>query len=552
MNTTNKTVTISGTPTASGTFTITTTGHTCGTAASITGTVNSVFALLCSPTASAWGSGSGNGTECAGTGSGISVANPFVPTTTHYNLCAAYPGDWIFISVTAGDSYEFLTNSVGNAVISFGYLTNEAGTSQYASAEGILTWKATSTEILKFYVHDAGCVRVNSDRRRWVKKISSSSDEINYGGHWGPWDASPTTANNVRNIYGTEYRHVTARDICGSSNGSIRFQKVGSWLEAAFDYVPCEVSFCYANNTDVNNRLKLEQSANGTAWTNVVNLITQAVAGGAGENRTYSLLSITRYQRWTQNAYVSVNNRIDDIWVKKAPTAPAATITQPTCLVATGTITITAQSNSEYSIYGSTYQGSNVFLGLSPNMYTIYVRSTLAGNCVASTRSQTINAAPTVPSAPAIGTITQPTCLSATASIASSDLPAGSWTVTGSPSGSLSSTGTTRTVTGLTANTTYKFTVTNSSNCTSLASASAVVSAQPGTPSAPTSVTPSATTICHGNSVNLNATSAGNTINWYTVETNGSAIQTGVGSTANHSVSPTIYLLRRSAKWKWL
>ncbi len=56
---------------------------------------------------------------------------------------------------------------------------------------------------------------------------------------------------------------------------------------------------------------------------------------------------------------------------------------------------------------------------------------------------------------------------------------------------------------------------------------------------APTSVTPSATTICHGNSVNLNATSAGNTINWYTVATDGTAIQTGVTSAANHSVSPT-------------
>jgi hypothetical protein len=58
-------------------------------------------------------------------------------------------------------------------------------------------------------------------------------------------------------------------------------------------------------------------------------------------------------------------------------------------------------------------------------------------------------------------------------------------------------------------------------------------------PSAPTSVTPSATTICHGNSVNLNATSAGNTINWYTVATDGTAIQTGVTSATNHSVSPT-------------
>jgi hypothetical protein len=136
------------------------------------------------------------------------------------------------------------------------------------------------------------------------------------------------------------------------------------------------------------------------------------------------------------------------------PTTPAANITQPTCSVATGTITITSQSNVEYSINGSTYQASNEFSGLSPATYTIYVSSTTTGNCVASTGSQVVNA-------------------------------------------------------------------------------------QPATPSAPSSVTPNATTICHGNSLNLNATSAGNTINWYTVATDGTAIQTGVGSGENHSVSPT-------------
>jgi hypothetical protein len=59
-------------------------------------------------------------------------------------------------------------------------------------------------------------------------------------------------------------------------------------------------------------------------------------------------------------------------------------------------------------------------------------------------------------------------------------------------------------------------------------------------PSFPSAVSPAATTICHGNSVNLNATSAGNTINWYTVASDGIAIQTGVSSAADHSVSPTV------------
>jgi hypothetical protein len=56
---------------------------------------------------------------------------------------------------------------------------------------------------------------------------------------------------------------------------------------------------------------------------------------------------------------------------------------------------------------------------------------------------------------------------------------------------------------------------------------------------APTPVTPSsAVSICSGKSTNLNATSDGNTINWYTVPTGGTSIGSSA-SAANFSVSPT-------------
>ena len=57
-------------------------------------------------------------------------------------------------------------------------------------------------------------------------------------------------------------------------------------------------------------------------------------------------------------------------------------------------------------------------------------------------------------------------------------------------------------------------------------------------PSAPTSVTPSsATSVCEGGSINLRATSAGNTIYWYTQASGGTSIGTSA-SGANFSVSP--------------
>jgi len=160
------------------------------------------------------------------------------------------------------------------------------------------------------------------------------------------------------------------------------------------------------------------------------------------------------------------------------PSAPSATITQPTCTTTTGTITINTQSNVTYSIDGSTYQVSNVFAGVAPGTYTIYVQSTSTGNCVASTTGQVVNSAPSL-SAPVIGNITQPTCTVATGSVDLSGLPAtGSWTITGSPSGSLSGSGSSATISGLAASTTFTFTVTQG-GCTSSSSSSAVINAQP-------------------------------------------------------------------------
>ena len=56
-------------------------------------------------------------------------------------------------------------------------------------------------------------------------------------------------------------------------------------------------------------------------------------------------------------------------------------------------------------------------------------------------------------------------------------------------------------------------------------------------PSAPSSVTATQSSICQGASANLNGTSAGNTINWYTVPTAGTNIGTSL-SGVNFSVSP--------------
>ncbi|MNX36331.1 hypothetical protein D3C86_666130 [compost metagenome] len=98
--------------------------------------------------------------------------------------------------------------------------------------------------------------------------------------------------------------------------------------------------------------------------------------------------------------------------VPASPAVPtAASIIQPTCGIPSGSISIAVQSGMEYSLDGITYQSSNLFSGLVPNNYTLYVRNLLDATCVTISASATvINAIPTAPIVPILTSIVQPTC----------------------------------------------------------------------------------------------------------------------------------------------
>ncbi|MFA5328922.1 MAG: PA14 domain-containing protein [Prolixibacteraceae bacterium] len=75
--------------------------------------------------------------------------------------------------------------------------------------------------------------------------------------------------------------------------------------------------------------------------------------------------------------------------------------------------------------------------------------------------------------------------------------------------------------------------------CSSSASTPVTINVQPSNPAAPDIVAPvSPVSICEGSSINLNATSAGNTIYWYTSPTGGTSIGSSA-SGANFQVAPT-------------
>jgi len=171
----------------------------------------------------------------------------------------------------------------------------------------------------------------------------------------------------------------------------------------------------------------------------------------------------------------------------------AGNIIQPTCIVSTGSVDLSGlPSTGSWTITRnpggviSTGSGNSTTLsGLPSGTYNFIV--TTSGGCTSiASGSVTINAPLARPLPPLIGTVTQPTCIVSTGSVALSGLPpTGSWTITRTPGAVFTTgSGSTAILAGL-ASGTYTFTVTNSSGCTSTSSGNVVINAQPITPSAP-------------------------------------------------------------------
>ena len=151
-----------------------------------------------------------------------------------------------------------------------------------------------------------------------------------------------------------------------------------------------------------------------------------------------------------------------------APTAPVVgTITQPTCATATGSVILSGLPAGNWTINPGAIAGntaSTIISGLATGTYN-YTVTNSSGCTSAASANVVIDAQPAAPAALVVGTITQPTCATATGSVILSGLPAGNWTINpGAIAGNTAST----TISGLTPGS-YTFTVTNAAGCTSSA-----------------------------------------------------------------------------------
>jgi trimeric autotransporter adhesin len=282
----------------------------------------------------------------------------------------------------------------------------------------------------------------------------------------------------------------------------------------------------------INTQTNVEYSIDGTNYQ--VSNVFSGVAPG----------SYTIYVRSTTsgNCVASTSGQVINA-APIVPTAPTATLTQPTCSVSTGTITINTQTNVEYSIDGTNYQVSNVFSGVVPGSYTIYVRSTTSGNCVASTSGQVINAAPNVPTAPT-ASLTQPTCSVSTGTI----------TINTQTNVEYSIDGTNYQVSNVfsgVAPGSYTIYVrsTTSGNCVASTSGQ-VINEQPTSSTQPTSASVDVNGFCAdaGGDIELSAAGGsggvGATITWYSESCGGTPVGTGSPLTISKPSTSTTYFAR--------
>jgi gliding motility-associated-like protein len=212
---------------------------------------------------------------------------------------------------------------------------------------------------------------------------------------------------------------------------------------------------------------------------------------GSGTNVTIPNLPEGTYTFTVTNNLGCISPASGNVIIPAQPATPSSPvvglITPPTCTVSTGSVVLTglpSSGNWTLTRYPGTVisvgTGSMTLLELPTGTYNFTV--TDPGGCVSSMSANVIIPQQPVatPSAPLIGTITQPDNQITTGSVVLNGLPAnGTWIIRISPANvTTSGTGPSKLISGLAAGT-YTFSVTNSAGCTSSESSTIVIEAPP-------------------------------------------------------------------------
>jgi polyisoprenoid-binding protein YceI len=214
-------------------------------------------------------------------------------------------------------------------------------------------------------------------------------------------------------------------------------------------------------------------------------------------------------------------------FISSASSLTASVTIQPSCTVATGTITVSSPTEGfTFSIDSVTYTNTTgIFTGLEAGTYKVTSKN--ASNVISPAVTVTVTAQPATPAAPTASVTAQPTCTVATGTITVSSATTG---LTFSID-NVNYTNTTGIFSSVAAGS-YSITSRNTSTCTSSATL-VTITAQPVTPAVPTISAGSSTLFCDGNSVVLTS-SAASANQWYknNVEISGAVSNTYSANTS--------------------
>lgn len=349
------------------------------------------------------------------------------------------------------------------------------------------------------------------------------------------WASNTITISGTPTESGTFVYSIPLTGGCGSVNATGTITVTG---------VSCASSLSPADNAT-------NQSANGIvlSWASVscatgydvyLNdvLVSENQAGLAYTTGSLSASSNYTWKVVPRNGSVFANGcSTFNFTTSGACTPPTFTeeATSVNCFgQSTGSITISAsggQAPLSYSIDGgNTFSSSEVFTSLSAGIYSVVVKG--SDDCLAAAQAVTISqpSAALAVTASGGGSGCAGSTLSLSSSVSGGTSP---YTYSWSNSGGLNDATIASPIATIGSYASHTLTVTDNNGCTETSSA---VSITNNSPAAPTITTPDA--ICQGQSANLNATSSGNSINWYTQSSGGTAIASLISSGANYSVSP--------------
>jgi len=211
----------------------------------------------------------------------------------------------------------------------------------------------------------------------------------------GNYQASPVFPNQLPNSY-----NITVRDIATGCTSNAAVVVVNAPSTPAAPAVSVTQPTCVAGG------MITISSPLGANYTYSINGTTYQASP------VFPTLAATTYNVTVRDINTGCTSSSTPVVLTTPATVPAPTLTvsQPTCIMNTGTITVTAPigPDYEYRIDGLTYQASPTFSGVAPGPHTINVRHIPTG-CTSANTPVTIVPAATL-AAPVASATLQPTC----------------------------------------------------------------------------------------------------------------------------------------------